>query len=366
MLATGIDPMAERKEAKGQKRRERAAENKAAQNTFEKLARQWFAWWKTDKSERYAGYIEKWLEGDVIGLKREDFLQKHSASVEAWLKYDKIPHIGGLRPEKITRQNMIQLAKAVDERGARDIAQRILQVVCQIYVWAIDNGHLDEKASNPAAGIKATAILSKHVTTKFAHLKIAEVPELLVRMREHNGNALTRIAMELLSLTFVRPGELIQAPWKEIDWEHHAWLIPEERMKMRRPHVVPLSIQAMTLLKRLQAISGEGEFLFPDTNSGLGSMSHSTINMALRRMGYGRRMTGHGWRYIASTYLRTKRYDKFLVELQLSHVEGGVAGIYNEWEVFEERAQMMQAWADALDEMRDQRAGKMRLVLTAA
>jgi integrase len=222
--------------------------------------------------------------------------------------------------------------------------------------------------------------LSKRVSSKFAHLKIGEVPGLLMRMREHNGNALTRLAMELLSLTFVRPGELIEARWKEIDWEHRAWLIPEERMKMRRAHIVPLSTQAMTLLRRLQSISGEGELLFPETNGGLGSMSHSTINMALGRMGYGGRMTGHGWRYIASTHLRTQRYDKYLVELQLSHVEGGVAGIYNEWEVFEERAAMMQAWADALDRMREQPpqeatlasgeprqgTGKMQLVRTAA
>jgi integrase len=126
-------------------------------------------------------------------------------------------------------------------------------------------------------------------------------------------------------------------------------------MKMKLPHIVPLSKQALALLERLHDISGDSGRLFPDFNGGNGTMSNNTILKGLERMGYKGRMTGHGWRHIASTYLRGQHFDKYWVEAQLSHKEAGVAGVYNEAEWLPEREKMMQFWADFLDECRSRK-----------
>lgn len=330
-LAAGVDPMAERKEAKEEKLAELARKEKveAGAITFEDLARKWFAWWAKDKNKKYAANVETRIEHDVIA------------------------RIGKKAPGAVTPVDLVELTKATDNRGARDIANRNLQFIRQMYKWGKTFNVLAPNVINPAADIDPKMVLSKTAPQKFAHLDIEEVPELLYRMKNYSGNVLTRLAMELLSLTFVRTGEMIQAEWKEIDFENHLWKLPKEHMKMKLPHIVPLSTQAFELLRRLHGISGASGRLFPDYNGGLGTMSNNTVLKAFERMGYKGRMTGHGWRHIASTYLRGHGYDKYWVEMQLSHREAGVAGIYNEAEWLEERRGMMQFWADALDEMRE-------------
>ena len=331
LLASGVDPMAERKQAKLE---ELAAQDKKEATdrfTFEKLARLWFAWWKRGMNQRYTANVEIRIENDVIA------------------------RIGAKMPAEITPVDLIELTKATDARGARDIAKRNLQFIRQIYRWGKSQNLLDQNLPNPAADIDPKMILSKSTPVKFAHLEIGEVPELLEHMNNYNGNTLTRLAMELLAQTFVRTGEMIRAEWKEIDWKASRWNLPAEHMKMKLSHIVPLSRQTMLLLKRLYAISGASGRLFPDYNGGLGTMSNNTILKALERMGYKGRMTGHGWRHIASTWLRNQGYNKHWVEAQLAHRESGVAGVYNEAEYLPDRAKMMQAWADFLDECRSRR-----------
>jgi integrase len=175
-------------------------------------------------------------------------------------------------------------------------------------------------------------------------------------MRDYDGSALTRIAMDLLSLTFLRTSELIGGLWPEIDWKEKVWRVPKERMKMKKPHIVPLSTQALALLERLRTITGEKGRLFPSATGEVGIMSNNTILKALERMGYKGQMTGHGWRSIASTYLHENGFDHEHIELQLAHSKADkVSGAYNYAQYLEPRAVMMQTWADALDKFREQR-----------
>jgi integrase len=339
LLATGINPMAVRKEAKEEKKAERAEEEKTTSDCFEELVRKWFTWWKADKNRKYAANVEARLENDVIAK------------------------IGKKRPDEIKRMDIVALSQAVDARGARDIARRNLQIIRQIFDWALNNGFLDENATNPAASIEPGQILSKVVQRNFAHLDIGDVPELLAKMRNYNGNVLTRLAMELLSLTFIRTGELIGGRWEEIDWKQNLWVIPAERMKMKREHLVPLSSQALAVLKRLQTVSGDTDRLFPDYNGGTGIMSNNTILKALERMGYKGRMTGHGWRHIASTYLNEQGFNAAHVEMQLSHVsKNEVAAVYNKAKYLTDRAKIMQHWADFLDKCRHESEYGVHLV----
>lgn len=329
LLADDIDPMAVRKDDKEKTRVRRVGVEKPKSLTFGDLTRQWFTWWKADKNAKYAANVETRLEGDIVAK------------------------VGTKLPKEITRMELVTIIQAVDGRGARDIARRNLQIVRQIYEYGMDNGLLDQNTVNPAAGIRPDRILSKATEESFAHLPINEVPELLRKMRDYDGTALTRLAMELLSLTFLRTGELIGGLWPEINWDERVWRIPPGRMKMKKPHIVPLSTQSITLLRRLRAITGDSGRLFPNS-TGAGVMSNNTILKALERMEYKGRMTGHGWRSIASTYLHENGFDHEHIELQLAHSkQEKVSGAYNYANYLEPRTRMMQTWADVLDQLRN-------------
>lgn len=335
LLANGVDPMALRKQTKEQKKRAEqfeAAIEKPSGLTFENLTWKWFAWWKRDKKSDYVDDVESRLKRDII------------------------PKVGKRAPEDVKRMEWVSVIQAIDERGARDLARRALHNVNQIYEFGMDNGFLDQNGVNPVAGIRPDKILSKVVEEHFASLPISKVPDLLRKMRDYNGSALTRIAMELLSLTFLRTNELIEGLWPEIDWKNKLWRIPKERMKgrpdLKKPHIVPLSKQSIAMLKRLRIITGDSGRLFPSATDAVGYMSNNTILKGLERMGYKGLMTGHGWRSIASTYLHEKGFDHEHIELQLAHSkEDKVSGAYNYAKYLEPRAAMMQAWADALDQL---------------
>jgi integrase len=187
----------------------------------------------------------------------------------------------------------------------------------------LNTGLLDENTLNPAASIKPDKILSKVEEEHFASIPIEEVPELLRKMRDYNGSVLTRIAMDLMSLTLLRTSELIGGLWSEINWKTKVWRLPKERMKGKKaekhPHLVPLSTQTQALLKRLHSITGASGRLFPVATGGPGVMSNNTILQALEHMGYKGRMTGHGWRSIASTYLHEAGYNSAHINLQQAH-----------------------------------------------
>jgi integrase len=218
---------------------------------------------------------------------------------------------------------------------------------------------LDPDIADPVAGIRPGKILKPVDEEHFASLPIEEIPELLRRMRNYNGTALTRIALELIALTFLRTGELTGGLWREINWEEKRWNILKERMKgikaRKKPHIVPLSEQALVLLKQLHSITGKSDRMFPVATGGPGVISENTILQAIGHMGYKGRMTGHGWRSVASTYLNEHGFDSDHIEVQLAHCEGNdVKAAYNYAKYMVPRAAMMQAWADALDQLREQ------------
>ena len=345
LLATGVDPMAERKEAKQEKREALVKQEQKATTDpiFEDLARKWLAWWRTDKSPRYAARAERRIESNVIS------------------------QLGKMHPADIKRMDIVKAVKATDGH-AHYIAQKNLQMIRRIFDWGVNNGFLDENSLNPASSIRAGDILSKVVKGHFARVSLAEVPEMIQKIDQYTGYPATCLAMELLSLTFLRTSELIGGRWKEIDWEQKQWIIPAERMKGRREEkkaqLVPLATQTIAAFKRLHALTGTGEYMFPGIRSNSKTVSTAIILQALKRLGYQGKMTGHGWRGIASTYLHEKGFDHLYIETQLAHCGGAgdqVAAVYNYALYLEPRRKMMQDWADFLDECRkgavkDQRA----------
>jgi integrase len=182
---------------------------------------------------------------------------------------------------------------------------------------------------NPSSEFKPSDVLPQRTSQNHARIEESELPDLLRTIEAYQGSQLTRLAMKLLALTFVRTPELIEARWAEIDFDAAEWRIPAERMKMKRVHIVPLAPQAIQVLRTLQAISGHSELLFPGERDRKTPMSNNTILKALERIGYKGRMTGHGFRGLASTALYERQFASDHIELQLAHVRGKVRGAYD-------------------------------------
>jgi integrase len=333
LLKSGTDPVQGKRDAK-------AAALVRIENNFEAVARAWFDHWKGPKSERHADYVLRRLEVDVF------------------------PEIGRRPVAEITAPMLVAMAKKIEGRGALDIAKRSLQTCGQILRYAVAHGKLDR---NPAADVKPADALKPRNREHYARLDAREVPELLRKMAVYQGTPFTRLAMELMALTFVRTGELINAKWSEFDLDAAEWRIPAERMKMRMPHIVPLSTQAVQVLKLLSELKGLSDLLFPGERDHEKPMSNNTILKALERMGYKGRMTGHGFRGIASTILHEQGYRHDIIELQLAHQERDeVSAAYNFATYLPERRKMMQAYADHLDHLDQLRQGAKIIPLKAA
>lgn len=193
-------------------------------------------------------------------------------------------------------------------------------------------------------------MLASRQKQNLARIDGKELPELLRHIEAYKGAATTRLAIKLMAMTFVRTTELIGARWSEFDLDTARWDIPADRMKMKTPHIVPLAAQAVNLLKTLHLITGHSVMLFPGERDHERSMSNNTILKALERMGYKGRMTGHGFRGVASTMLHEMGFDHAHIELQLAHQERNeVSAAYNHATYLSQRARMMQHWADYLD-----------------
>jgi integrase len=191
-----------------------------------------------------------------------------------------------------------------------------------------------------------------------ARVDARELPALLRSIEVYEGRQLTRLAIKLMALTFVRTSELISARWEDFDLDGGRWSIPATRMKMKTPHIVPLSRQSIEVLELLRTISGTGELVFPGEQDSRKAMSNMTILKALERMGYRGRMTGHGFRGLASTILHEQDFNHDHIELQLAHApRNQVSAAYNHALYLEPRARMMQDWADFLEQT--QRGGKV-------
>jgi integrase len=260
----------------------------------------------------------------------------------------------GTRPiAEIEAPELVAMVKAIETRGAADLAKRALENTGQIFRYAIAHGYAKR---NPASEIRPADILKPTHKTNLARIDAKDLPGLLRAIEVYQGTHVTRLAMKLMALVFVRTSELIGAKWSEFDMEGARWNIPAERMKMRDPHIVPLATQAIEILEMLRTLTGVSEWLFPGDRVATKPMSNNTILQALKRMGYQGRMTGHGFRGLASTILHEQGYDHEHIELQLAHApRNAVSAAYNHALYLEPRAKMMQAWADYLE--RTQRGG---------
>ena len=317
-LAAGVDPMAQRKSGK-------LAKLAASEYSFEAVARKWFDHWKGPKNERHAGYVMARLEADVF------------------------PAIGARPVAEILAPELVAMVKAIEARGAKDIAKRCLQMTGQVFRYAIAHG-AGGATRNPATDIKPADVLSPRKRENYARIDARELPALLRKMEGYPGAPTTRLAMKLMALTFVRTGELIGARWDEFDFDAARWNIPATRMKMKTPHVVPLSTQAIEVLQVLHEVTGGRALLFPGERDHDKPMSNNTILGALSRMGYKGKMTGHGFRGLASTVLHEHGFPSEHIELQLAHMaRNAVAAAYNHAKYLKQRAAMMQWYGDYME-----------------
>lgn len=257
-----------------------------------------------------------------------------------------IPGIGSRPVKEITRPELVELVRKVEARGTLNAAGKIRQWLHQIFRYGLAKGVVD---ANPATDLNVVAKQAKAVR-HHPHVRFADLPELLVKLETVKIHLFTRCAIRLLVLTAVRAGELRAAPWTEFDLDAATWTIPKERMKARRPHVVPLPHQAVAILRQLQKISGGYALLFPGQQNPDRPMRENTINKTLRLIGYEGRQTGHGFRHLLSTELNGRGYNKDWIERQLAHGDSDeIRDTYNHATYLEQRREMMQAWADSVD-----------------
>lgn len=322
-LASGTDPMAARK-----------VEQAERNVTFRVVAGKWFSHWKPGKTEKHAADVWRRLELDVF------------------------PAIGAVPVGALTAAKVRDCVKKIETRGALDIAKRQLQKCSQIMRYAVAHDLVDR---NPVADIQPSDILPGRKKRNYTRIEAKELPQLLADIDGYVGGEHTRLALQLMVLTFVRTGELIGAKWDEFDLDAARWEVPALRMKMRTPHIVPLSKQALGVLDRLKAISYGRHHVFPADTGKPTHMSNNTILYALYRMGYRGRMTGHGFRGVASTILHEQGWPHEHIELQLAHQERDqVSAAYNHASYMKQRAGMMQAWADHLDALRGKNVVALR------
>ena len=261
--------------------------------------------------------------------------------------------LGKLPINEIQAQQVADCVKVIAGRDALDLAKRVHQTIGQVFRYAIAHSRESKVTRNPAADIKPSDIIESRKKENYARIEIKELPALLRAIDASNSQPLTRLAVKLMALTFVRTSELIQAQWSEFDLEAAQWRIAPERIKMKTPHIVPLSRQVIHILQSLKSLTGDGLLVFPNRNSASNAMSNNTILKALEVMGYKGRMTGHGFRGLASTALHEQGFDHQHIELQLAHQErNAVSAAYNHALYLKQRAAMMQHWADYLDELK--------------
>jgi len=320
LLAAGVDP-GEHKKAT------RAAGEERASNSFEVVAREWFAKQKPTWVDSHADKILLRLENDVF------------------------PWIGSRAVADVTAKELLTTINRVVERGAVESAHRILQNCGQVFRYAIVTGRTER---NPAADLRG-ALPPVKETHRAAITEPKAIGGLLRAIDAYTGSLVTRCALQLAPLVFVRPGELRQAEWTEIDLDAAEWNIPAEKMKTRLPHLVPLSTQAVAVLLELQPLTGRGQYVFPGGRTPKRPMSNNGVLAALRRMGFAKdEMSGHGFRAMARTTLdEVLHFRPDYIEHQLAHAVRDPNGrAYNRTAHLAERRKMMQAWADYLDTLK--------------
>lgn len=318
-LDNNLDPAAER-------RAEKIRAKNAAENSFEAVAREW-----------HQKQCHLWVP-------------THAADVLRRLEKNAFPDLARRPIAEIDAPELLAAMRKTEERGAHDLAHRVLQVCGQVFRYGIVTGRCTR---NVAADLRGA--LTPHKAKHQAAVRPEELPDLLRAIANYDavGEKQTRLALQLMALTFVRTSELIGAEWPEFDFDEKLWVVPSARMKMRDEHIVPLSRQAVAILEELEEMSTGSRFILPGRNPNK-PISNNTMLFALYRLGYKGKMTGHGFRAVASTILNEMGFRSDVIERQLAHAERNeVRGAYNRAEYLAERIEMMQAWADYLDAVAD-------------
>jgi integrase len=315
-LAKGIDPSSARKTDMRERRI-------AAGNTFEAVANEWFETYKSRWVESYSSRLRGRLDDDLL------------------------PALGKRPIAEIEPIELLDALRKIEQRDAIEMAKRVKQMAGGIFRYGVATGRCRR---DPTADLKDALKPSKAPKRRTA-LPGVEVAGFMQDLEKYDGDIVTRLALKLIVLTFVRTAELRFARWSEfedLEGKNPLWRIPPERMKMRRPHLVPLAPQAVEVLRKLHKRTGESALLFP-ANTKTGVMSENTLIFAIYRMGYHSRATVHGFRSTASTALNEAQFNRDHIEMQLAHFDGSVRGVYNAAEWLPGRREMMCWWANRLD-----------------
>jgi integrase len=314
-IEQNLDPSVEKKAAK-------IKSKQAATSSFEAVALEW-----------YNKRAHTWVE-------------HHARDVKRRLESNIFPEIGRRPIAEIEAPELLAAVQKIENRGAHDLAHRVLQVCGQVFRYGIATGKCSRDVARDLRGA-----LTPHVTKHQAAIRPDQLPELLRAIDGYDqlGDLQTKLALQLLAITFVRTNELIGAEWSEFDLDNRVWVIPAQRMKMKTEHVVPLAKQALEILEQLKPLSGGSRYILPGRNPDK-PISNNTLLFALYRLGYKGKMTGHGFRAVASTALNEMGFRADVIERQLAHCERNeVRGAYNRAEYIQDRTAMMQHWADYLD-----------------
>jgi integrase len=322
LLDEGMDPTQAKKAKK-------LAGNEAAVNSFEVVATEWFHTKMCDRSKN------------------------HQDRTMRALKKDLFPQIGTQPISKITAPDLLMALRKIEARGAIETAHRAKQTAGQIFRFAIATGRAER---DPSADLKG-ALMNPKKKHLAAITEPKEVGKLLVAIGGFTGTPVVKAALLLSPLLFCRPGELRHMEWMEINWEEDRWELPAEKMKMKQQHVVPLSRQSIELLKEIHKQTGRGRYVFPSARGATRPLSENGVRTALRTMGYDNAtMTPHGFRAMARTILdEVLNYRVDWIEHQLAHAVKDANGrAYNRTSHLEGRRDMMQGWADYLDDLKAQ------------
>ena len=313
-LAEGIDPSFAKKE-------EKLVRDVQLNNTFQAVALEW-----------HGTKVSRWSEGYASDI------------IEAFNK-DIFPYIGQQPVNEIKPLVLLNVLRRMESRGATEKAKKVRQRCSEVFRYAIVTGRAEY---NPAADL--TSAMSGHESKHYPFLTVEELPDFFKALSGYTGSPLVVLAARLLILTGVRTGELRGAFWSEFDLEKAVWEIPAERMKMKRPHLVPLSTQALEIVQQLKVMSGQYPLVFPGRNDPRKTMSEASINQVFKRIGYTGKVTGHGFRHTMSTILHEEGFNKEWIETQLAHVDkNAIRGTYNHALYLEGRREMMQWYADYID-----------------
>lgn len=296
-----------------------------------------------DENILFKSLAMEWMEDRKAVIKENTYLRDLSV-----FEKDLFPALGEMPIDQIKGKDVLACAKKIEERGAQEMAKRSIPLAGRIFRFAIRKGIIE---NDPTPHLQEA--LKPRKVKHMARLDISEFPPFLERMDRYHGNPIIKTAIQLMTLTFVRTAELRMMEWDEIDFETKLWRIPADKMKMAQPHIVPLSKQAIELLEGLRPLTGNKQYVFYN-HSTAKPMSSNALLCVIRTMGYNGKMTGHGFRGLASTTLHEQGYMHDAIEIQLAHTVGNaVSQAYNHAQHLEYRTKMMQEWSDFIDGLRE-------------